>query len=101
MKLTQQEQANREALRAIKPIVYEKCLRFPDQLAAGKSIALIQLQYKYLCNFHCSHCSVATFRKQEHERQLDIPTVKRVFDEAHAYGLAHMGISGGEPLVFK
>lgn len=101
MTLTAQEQANREALKKIKPIVYEKCLRFEDQLAAGKSIALIQLQYKYTCNFHCSHCSVAIFRKQAHERQLDIPTVKNIFDQAHEYGLAHMGISGGEPLVFK
>lgn len=98
--LTEQETKNREALRQLKPIVYEKCLRFADQLAAGRSIALIQLQYNYLCNFHCSHCSVAIFRKWTPERQLDIPTVKHIFDQAHEYGLAHMGISGGEPLVF-
>jgi MoaA/NifB/PqqE/SkfB family radical SAM enzyme len=101
MMLSEQEAKNREALRSIKPLVYEKCLRFPEQLAAGKSIALIQLQYKYQCNFHCSHCSIANFRTQKHERKLDLFTVKRIFDEADEYGLAHMGISGGEPLVFK
>jgi MoaA/NifB/PqqE/SkfB family radical SAM enzyme len=101
MTLTDKENESRTLLKELKPLVYDKCLEFDNQLAKGKSIALIQLQYKYLCNFHCSHCSIVGFRNQEHDRQLDIPTVKRVFEEAHEYGLAHMGISGGEPLVFK
>lgn len=99
--LTEQEAKSREALRKHKPLVYEKVVKFDAQLAAHKSIAIIQLQYAYACNFHCSHCSIAGFRKQTHTRKLDIPTVKRIYDEADAYGLAHTGISGGEPLVFK
>jgi len=100
MTLKPEEHASQQTLKAKKPIVYEKCIKFDDQLAAGKSIALIQLQYKYTCNFHCSFCSIAGLRERQYERKLDIPTVKRVFDEADAYGLAHMGLSGGEPLTF-
>lgn len=101
MTLSKSEQERVNVLLEEKPLAAAKCARYDDQLAAGRSIALIQLQYKYLCNFHCSHCSISGFRAQEHGRELDIPTVKRVFDEADAYGLAHMGISGGEPLTFK
>jgi len=100
--LTPAEIKSREHLRKIKPRVYDKCLQFTDQLKKGKSIALIQLQYKYLCNFHCSHCAISSFRTRTgSNRRLDIPTVQRVYDEADEYGLAHTGISGGEPLVFK
>jgi MoaA/NifB/PqqE/SkfB family radical SAM enzyme len=101
MTLTLPEQTAVKRLQDAKPLAAAKAARFDDMLAAGKSIALIQLQYAYQCNFHCSHCSVAGFRQQKHGGLLDISTVKRVFDEADAYGLAHMGISGGEPLTFK
>lgn len=102
--LKDSELVNREKLRLCKPKVYEKIIRFPDQLAANKSVAIIQLQYSYVCNMWCSHCSIALLRKRSRDgaaRLLDIPTVKRVFDEADAYGLAQMGISGGEPTLFK
>ena len=101
MILSKSEQERVDYLKQTKPLAAAKCARYDDQLAAGKSIALIQLQYKYACNFRCSHCSISTFRDKPIARQLDIRTVKYVFDEADAYGLAHMGISGGEPLVFK
>ena len=44
MTLKPEEHASQQTLKAKKPIVYEKCIKFDDQLAAGKSIALIQLQ---------------------------------------------------------
>jgi MoaA/NifB/PqqE/SkfB family radical SAM enzyme len=98
--LTYAEIASQQALKAKKPLVYDKVIKFDDMLEQRKSIALIQLQYKYNCNFHCSFCSIAGLRERKYERVLDIETVKRVFDEADAYGLAHMGLSGGEPLCF-
>lgn len=103
MQLTENESCNRDRLRRTKPLVWEKVIRFQEQLASGKSAAIIQLQYSYACNFRCSHCSIAIFRKHaaKESRTLDIPTVKRVFDEADAYGLAQVGISGGEPTVFR
>lgn len=98
--LTEAEQASQLRLKAKKPLVYDKVIRFDDMLEQGKSIALIQLQYNYRCNFHCGFCSIEGLREKQYDRGLDIPTVKRIFDEADAYGLAHMGLSGGEPLTF-
>jgi MoaA/NifB/PqqE/SkfB family radical SAM enzyme len=100
MTLSPQESASQLALKASKPAVYAKCLRFDERLAAGHSIALIQYQYRYNCNFKCSFCSISGFRFGEHKRALDISMTRRIFDQAHAYGLAHMGLSGGEPLTF-
>jgi MoaA/NifB/PqqE/SkfB family radical SAM enzyme len=99
-RLTDEEKRRANLLAKTKPIAAMKCSQYDKMLVAGKSIALIQLQYSYRCNMSCSHCSVAGFRRKKFNRCLDIPTVKRIFDEAHAYGLAHMGISGGEPLTF-
>lgn len=101
MTINSAQLANIEKLSREKPLAAAKCARFDERLAQGHSIAIIQLQYSYLCNFHCSHCSIAGFRARPGARKLDIPTVKRVMDEADAYGLAHIGISGGEPLVFN
>jgi MoaA/NifB/PqqE/SkfB family radical SAM enzyme len=98
--LTPAERASRERLRAIKPRVAAKCDRFPAMLAAGKSIALIQLQYRYECNMRCEHCSVEKFRNRRGGRRLTIADVKNFYDQADAYGLAHTGISGGEPTIF-
>ena len=97
MKLTPAEQASRERLRLEKPKVYDKIVNWSQE----RSNAIIQLQYSYLCNFYCSHCSIAGFRKEDEGKKLDIPTVKRVMDEADAYGLATIAVSGGEPLAFK
>ena len=44
-----------------KPRVYEKMMQFPEKLAAGKGIPIIQFQYDYLCNFDCEHCCIDKF----------------------------------------
>ena len=49
--LTPQEQANRERLRKSKPLVYDKVIKYEERYAKGESIAVIQMQYDYLCNF--------------------------------------------------
>lgn len=82
-----------------KPLAYAKMQKFDDMLKEGKSIAIMQLQYNYACNFHCSHCSIAGFRKQS-GKTLDIDMVSSIAHQADQYGLAQFGISGGEPLVF-
>ena len=96
MSLTPTEQASRERLRLEKPLAHDKIVNWRED----KSNAIIQLQYSYLCNMYCSHCSIAGFRKED-GKTLDVATVKRVMDEADAYGLATIAISGGEPLAFK
>lgn len=99
--LTEKELTNRERLRQSKPNVWGKVIRHTPEWVSRKSAAMIQLQYSYECNFRCSHCSIAGLRRNGSSRRLDIPTVKRVCDEADAYGLAQVGISGGEPTMFK
>jgi MoaA/NifB/PqqE/SkfB family radical SAM enzyme len=100
MKLSKSEVERIQFLKDTKPAAAAKCAEYDNRLAAGHSIALIQYQYNYQCNFNCPFCSIADFRRQAHKRQLDVAKTKDIFDQAHDYGLAHMGISGGEPLTF-
>lgn len=99
MALLPDEQAGRNALQAKKPLVYEKVIRYEDIVKNGGSIAIIQFQYNYACNFSCTHCSISRMKKDA--RSLAIPDVKNIADQADAMGLGHWVITGGEPLVFK
>ncbi len=56
--LKQKELDRREKLRKEKPLVYEKVIKFDEKVARGESIAILQVQYNYACNFRCNHCSV-------------------------------------------
>jgi MoaA/NifB/PqqE/SkfB family radical SAM enzyme len=87
-------------LQTEKPLAYAKIQKYNEMIEAGKSIAIIQLQYSYACNFHCSHCSILNFRTQS-GRMLDVEKVKDISKQADEYGLAQWGLSGGEPLVFR
>lgn len=100
MPLTPVEQQKRELLRKSKPLVYDKVMRYEERFARGESIAVIQLQYDYSCNMHCEHCSISEFRKPHDRRALDPAAVKGLCDQADAYGLAQIDLTGGEPLVF-
>jgi len=82
-----------------KPLAYAKMQKFDSMLAEGKSIAIMQLQWRYFCNFHCSHCSISGFRKQD-KPLMSIDDLKSLAKQADEYGLAQWGLSGGEPLVF-
>lgn len=107
--LSEQESTRREKLRAEKPRVLEKILAQPELVAQGKSVALIVLNYDYICNFKCEHCSsdgLMIKNKKDREaaalrRFLTPPEVKKLFDEADALGLSHVAISGGEPLSYR
>lgn len=99
MSLSEQEQKNRDALLVKKSRVFDKIARYDEIVHRGGSIAIIQFQYRYDCNFACTHCSVSRMKKNA--RQLNIDDVKNIADQADAMGLAHWVITGGEPLVFK
>lgn len=86
--------------QADKPLAYAKMQKFDDMLKEGRSIAIMQLQYSYACNFHCSHCSIAGFRKNQTKHTLTVEDVADIARQADDYGLAQWGLSGGEPLVF-
>lgn len=90
----------REALKDRKPKVYAKMQKFDEKVAKGDSIGIIQLQYRYACNFKCKHCSIKGFQSQG-RRSLTPPTIKRIYKDADAMGLARTVITGGEPLMFS
>ncbi|OGF48065.1 MAG: hypothetical protein A2452_04680 [Candidatus Firestonebacteria bacterium RIFOXYC2_FULL_39_67] len=76
-------------------------MKYDEKLAKGESIAIIQFQYDYACNFHCQHCSISSFRHKKGERFFKIDDVKELSRQADEYGLGHLDLTGGEPLVFK
>jgi len=100
--LTDAEKKSQERLKLSKPLVWEKCQKFDEKLDRGESIAIIQLQFSYICNFRCRHCSITDFqnKSQKDKPKLTIADVKKLADEAHEYGLAHIDITDGEPVLF-
>ncbi|MEK6730698.1 MAG: radical SAM protein [Pseudomonadota bacterium] len=99
--LRQSEIEKRNQLQHNKPRVYEKITRFKDKVERGESIAIIQFQYNYQCNFRCEHCSIKGFQGKQDKRKFTIEDVKKLSYEADEMGLAHLVITGGEPLIFK
>jgi len=94
------ENAKRDQLRREKPRVYEKILQFDEKVKRGESIAIIQFQYNYRCNFKCDHCSIKGFQGKKNARSFTIADVKELSRQADELGLANIVITGGEPLVF-
>ena len=104
--LKEKEIEKRNSLKRDKPFVYEKIMKYDEKVKRGESIAVLQFQYDFTCNFTCQHCSIKRFQvpkksKLEDKRRFfttnDIRELSRQADEL---GLAHIVISGGEPLVF-
>lgn len=100
-KLTPAELEKRNQLKSHKPLVYNKVIKFDEKLKKGESIAIIQLQYNYICNFKCRHCSISDFQHKKNARSLTIADVRELSKQADDLGLAHIDITGGEPLLFK
>jgi MoaA/NifB/PqqE/SkfB family radical SAM enzyme len=100
-KLKPEEACRRNKLKEEKPYVYEKIMKFDEKIKRGESIAIIQFQYNYTCNFLCRHCSVKRFQGKKNGRQFTMADVKELFRQADEMGLARVTITGGEPLVFK
>jgi MoaA/NifB/PqqE/SkfB family radical SAM enzyme len=94
------EAAKRSLLKAEKPRVYEKIMQFDARVERGESIAILQFQYDYACNFRCQHCDITTLRDKK-RRAFTVDDVKELSRQADAMGLAHLVITGGEPLIFR
>jgi MoaA/NifB/PqqE/SkfB family radical SAM enzyme len=94
------ENVKREQLRREKPRVYEKIMAFDEKVKRGESIAIIQFQYNYRCNFKCDHCSIKGFQGKKNARSFTLADVKELSRQADELGLANIVITGGEPLVF-
>ncbi len=100
VKLNKNESDKRNSLKNEKPHVYEKIMRFDDKVKNGESIAIIQFQYNFNCNFKCEHCSVKRFQGKNEARSFTIADVKELSRQADEMGFAHFVITGGEPLIF-
>jgi len=91
-------------LKEHKPQVYEKVMKYSEKVKNGESIAIIQFQYDFACNFKCEHCCIKKFqlssKENKKKRVITINDVKRLSKEADELGLAHWVITGGEPLIF-
>ena len=99
--LTERESNKRNSLKEKKPYVYEKIQKFEEKIKRGESIAIIQMQYNYACNFHCTHCSIKRFRGLNSNHSMNVDDVRELARQADELGLARFVITGGEPLVFK
>lgn len=106
-KILAQEQGKRNKLKVEKPAVYEKVMKYVDKVENGESIAILQFQYDYRCNFACEHCSADKFmvksaraRKADTRRKFDIEAVRELSRQGDEMGLAHIVITGGEPMTY-
>lgn len=90
----------RSSLKKEKPYVYEKIMKFDEKVKRGESIAILQFQYDYSCNFACKHCSIKRFQGKKKGKYFTPSNVKELSRQADEMGLAHLVITGGEPLVF-
>jgi MoaA/NifB/PqqE/SkfB family radical SAM enzyme len=99
--LKQDEIEKRNLLKKEKPYVYEKIMKFDEKVKRGESIAILQFQYNYRCNFGCQHCEITGLRDNKKKKRSFTPDdVKELSRQADELGLAHIVITGGEPLVF-
>jgi len=95
------ETRKRNSLKEKKPYVYEKIMKFDEKVKRGESIAIIQFQYDYRCNFRCQHCDITRLRDNKNKKRFFTPDdVKKLSRQADEMGLAQIVITGGEPLVF-
>jgi MoaA/NifB/PqqE/SkfB family radical SAM enzyme len=99
-KLTPVEIENRNRLKIHKPLVYEKVIKYSEKFRNGESIAIVQLQYDYTCNFRCQHCAIRCLQKKKDDRSFKPDDIRGLSRQADEMGLAHINISGGEPLIF-
>ncbi len=100
IQLTETEKGKRSLLKKEKPCVYEKIMKFDEKVKRGESIAILQFQYDYTCNFHCKHCCITKLRREKGKRCFTPSDVKELSKQADEMGLAHIVITGGEPLIF-
>jgi len=102
MNFQETEKQKQNNLKITKPLAFEKMQHFNEKVSRGESIAIIQLQYNYICNMKCVHCHVKQFQQKfKNKRRMAPDDVKNLSQQADELGLARFVITGGEPLIFK
>jgi len=97
--LSEVEKQKREKLKLKKPQVYKKVMGYAEKVKRGESIAILQFQYDYRCNFRCEHC--CTSKMQKKDRYFTLDDVKELSRQADELGLAHFTITGGSRYYFQ
>lgn len=100
IKVSAAEAEKRNWLKKEKPYVYEKIMKYDEKIKKGESIAILQFQYDYTCNFTCDHCSIKRFQGKKDGKFFTPAEVRELSRQADEMGLAHIVITGGEPLIF-
>jgi MoaA/NifB/PqqE/SkfB family radical SAM enzyme len=109
-RLTPQEIAKRQGLKARKPYLAEKLSRITEMEARGEINPIIRLEKSYLCNFQCTHCSAEYYmdrhlekvvKVEDTRKKIDLDDIRELSRQADELGLARFVITGGEPLVMK
>lgn len=98
--LSTDESFKRNQLKLEKPYVYKKIMQYEEKVRKGESIAILQFQYDYTCNFRCEHCCITRLRSKKGSRCFTLEDVRELSRQADEMGLAHLVITGGEPLLF-
>lgn len=94
------EKEKQDKLKKNKPLAYEKFIKYPEKIARNESVAMVQVQYDFFCNFFCRHCGISVLRKNGDLRRFTVPDVENLGDQMNALGLASINISGGNPTSF-
>jgi len=97
---TREEIRKTNKLKQEKPHVFDKMKMFDHLLYLGQSIAIIRLEYNYMCNLRCGHCSIHKFQGVTDRRVLTPEDVADLSIQADELGLARFVVTGGEPLLF-
>jgi MoaA/NifB/PqqE/SkfB family radical SAM enzyme len=69
-------------------------------MARGEATPIVRLEYSYVCNFRCQHCSIHDLQIKTGRRVFGINDVYELSRQADEMGLAQFVISGGEPLIY-
>lgn len=89
----------RERLKKEKPILYQKFLELDQKLSKGETPPpVIEIAYKYDCNFRCQHCFAGRFIKKE--KSLSLKDLGSLVKQAQQLGVYQFILQGGEPLFW-
>lgn len=95
----QDRKKTRERLRREKPIVYQKFLQLDQKKVKGEAPPpVIEIAYKYDCNFRCKHCFASRFIKKE--KSLSLQDLGNLTEQANELGVYQFILQGGEPLFW-
>jgi len=61
----------------------------------------INLNLSFLCNFKCQYCYQNTYKQKKDNEKLDMQKCISIVREAADCGVIFVGMSGGEPTLFK